>query len=612
MWKKMQINRSREPKIGNPTLVGTTLDQKILQSISVNPPTPDRVPGLRNSYKELPALPQSPDRAVLAASSIYSRDVDEPTPRLPTHHPLQLSPIHDEHLDDVGGQKPPEEEELDISPPDSPIDVNETQTQDSPDISPLCDKPEPLFSNMQKPDQTGSQLPGMRNNAPAESPSGTDAGHSTATSRRQSLALSPDPRKTRESSWPPSGDSTDERRGRQAENSIQPQADTDQPEEQRPGKTRFQVRKKIGTKSRDRETKASGPHGSMFFPRPPWKGASGRSPVIGPLETRPGPGTLSLMIPGKKHNNGADGKFFMDDLGFSSRHGYTVTTISAGDGHEGQVGTKKKSRTRGSGHGVPVRPESTAAQAYTPSPQVIPDQRTTEPLSEAVESETPNQGFQIEHPYTLYDTTATPIEPREASFVSQLQDIGISNEPASRFSATTYATTAADISIADLSQVSVDSDATPVPSISTIVSRRSLPSAEAAIKSTTRKPIRLSGTASDMETSKALPQSPPELNAQSRIDALKARRDDLARRKTNLTTIIYELTQVIQPSSIEYDMATRDENKKMVAKLNNELDEVRKEEHEVGLKLVRAWKKCDERDAYGGSSSLWVRRVTTE
>ena len=547
------------------------------------------------------AVRRSPDRAVLAASSVYSRDVDESSSRVPTYHPLQLSPVHDDPLSPSGLP----EEEPDISPPDSPIDVNEAQTQDSPDISPLCDKPEPLFGNMQKPGHTSSQLPGMNKNAFAESPPGTDEGHSTTGSRRQSPTWSPDPRQTRESSWPReplSGDSADERQGRQAENKIQRQADTGQPEEQRSGRTRFQVRKRLGTKSRDRESKQSGPHGSIFLPRQPWKGASGRSPVIAPLETRPGPGTLSLAIPGKKHNNGAERKFSMDDLGFSSRHGYTITTITAGDGQEREVGNKQTC-TRGSGQGIPVRPEHTA-----PAPQAIHDQRKIEPLGRAVENEPSGQGPQIEHP------TVPPVEPPEDIFVSQLQDISISNEPASRFSATTYATTAADNSIADLSRVSVDSDVTPMPSMSQspMVSRRPLPSAEAAIKSTTRKPIRLSGTAADLETSKALPQSPPELNAQSRIEALKARQDDLSRRKRNLNILIYELTQVIQPSSIAYDMATRDEVKKRVASLNNELDEVRKEEHEVGLKLVRAWKKRDEQDVYGGSSSLWVRRVTTE
>lgn len=92
---------------------------------------------------------------------------------------------------------------------------------------------------------------------------------------------------------------------------------------------------------------------------------------------------------------------------------------------------------------------------------------------------------------------------------------------------------------------------------------------------------------------------------------LEARRDNLARRRANINTIIHELTQVIQPSSIAYDMAARDEVKKTVASLNNELADIRREEHEIGMKLFRLWKKRDEKNLYGGDSGLWVKRVTS-
>lgn len=92
---------------------------------------------------------------------------------------------------------------------------------------------------------------------------------------------------------------------------------------------------------------------------------------------------------------------------------------------------------------------------------------------------------------------------------------------------------------------------------------------------------------------------------------LEARRDGLARRKANIDTIIHELTQVIQPSPIAYDMAAREEVKKTVASLNNELAEIKREEHEIGVKLLRAWKKRDDHDYYGGSTGLWVKRVTS-
>ena len=68
---------------------------------------------------------------------------------------------------------------------------------------------------------------------------------------------------------------------------------------------------------------------------------------------------------------------------------------------------------------------------------------------------------------------------------------------------------------------------------------------------------------------------------------------------------------VIQPSSIAYDMASRAEVKKTVKSLEAEMADISKEEHDVGLKLHRAWKKRDEENAWGGGGGLWVRRVTT-
>jgi hypothetical protein len=101
------------------------------------------------------------------------------------------------------------------------------------------------------------------------------------------------------------------------------------------------------------------------------------------------------------------------------------------------------------------------------------------------------------------------------------------------------------------------------------------------------------------------------MTAEGRIEMLEAKRSDLLRRRTNINTIIHELTQVIQPSSVAYDMAAREEVKKTVASLNNELAEIKREEHEIGLKLLRAWKKREEEDFYGQSTSLWVKRVTS-
>ena len=125
-----------------------------------------------------------------------------------------------------------------------------------------------------------------------------------------------------------------------------------------------------------------------------------------------------------------------------------------------------------------------------------------------------------------------------------------------------------------------------------------------------KRPIR-KPTPSEVPSEKALPPNPKEMTAQDRIEMLEAKRNDLVRRRMNINTMINELTQVIQPSSVAYDMAAREEVKKTVASLNNELAEIKKEEHDIGLKILRAWKKRENEDVYGQSSSLWVKRVTS-
>ncbi|KAK2865443.1 hypothetical protein FQN49_003565 [Arthroderma sp. PD_2] len=179
----------------------------------------------------------------------------------------------------------------------------------------------------------------------------------------------------------------------------------------------------------------------------------------------------------------------------------------------------------------------------------------------------------------------------------KLQGMGLSQEPCSRFSVTTYAPT---------------EPGSPTPTSDVFDQRASSISSrmhQFSAKTTTRKP-----TPSQMTTvseAETVPQAQPETNIATRIDEIKARLTDLGRRKTNIDTMIHELTQVIQPSSIAYDIATRSEVSKTVTSLNNELADIKKEEHELGLKLLRAYKKRDKGDIYANESTLWVKRVTS-
>lgn len=53
----------------------------------------------------------------------------------------------------------------------------------------------------------------------------------------------------------------------------------------------------------------------------------------------------------------------------------------------------------------------------------------------------------------------------------------------------------------------------------------------------------------------------------------------------------------------------RDEEKRKVEGLREEEADVRREEHEIGLRLHRAYKRKD-KDAVYEPTGLWVRRVT--
>lgn len=54
----------------------------------------------------------------------------------------------------------------------------------------------------------------------------------------------------------------------------------------------------------------------------------------------------------------------------------------------------------------------------------------------------------------------------------------------------------------------------------------------------------------------------------------------------------------------------REGEKKKVEGLREEEADVRREEHEIGLRLHRAWKRKDKEGIYE-PTGLWVRRVTT-
>lgn len=197
----------------------------------------------------------------------------------------------------------------------------------------------------------------------------------------------------------------------------------------------------------------------------------------------------------------------------------------------------------------------------------------------------------------------------KSNFSSDFHNMNLTDQPPSRFSATTYATTAYNSPPATPETTHESPTQTPPSSI--LNRKRPVPTAGVNLN---RKPTPSSHstdqTGKNRHTNKSLPKSPPEVEAPNRIASLQATLEGLRRRKANIQTVLHELTNVVQPSSVAYDIAAKKQIRMTVEGLERELAEIRKEEHETGLKLHRAWKRADG-EAEFEPTTLWVRRVTT-
>lgn len=320
--------------------------------------------------------------------------------------------------------------------------------------------------------------------------------------------------------------------------------------------------------------------------RQPWKGASGRDAIVNPIRSKPASETR------------------------------TPKPLPKPDVRTRQASASSPRPLEGSQPAAKLDAEIANPDAPSKADIRPPESgNSTAPLGERDQAPPTNPYSDQANtfPDPSSNSSMQTIKPAEAPApdYGQFQNLSLQENPTSRFSVTTYAT-----SPPESPRQSIDGNAPPVPAIpANAVASRKLPKGSAASimsgKSIKRKPTPSQVSMATAETTKELPQCPPEMEAQNRVDALQAKLDGLSRRRGNICTIIHELTQVVQPSSIAYDMATRDEVKKTVTSLNNELDDIKKEEHDLGLKLLRAWKKQDEQDIYHESSGLWVKRVTS-
>jgi hypothetical protein len=112
--------------------------------------------------------------------------------------------------------------------------------------------------------------------------------------------------------------------------------------------------------------------------------------------------------------------------------------------------------------------------------------------------------------------------------------------------------------------------------------------------------------------SKNLPQSPAEASSHDLITALQAQIDNLQHRRNNIAKSIRQMTELMPQDNLVITQEVRrkrEDEKRKVEGLREEEADIRREEHELGLRLHRAYKRKDKEAVYE-PTGLWVRRVT--
>ena len=590
-----------------------------------------------------------PNSDVPTASSVYSQPSPPPNHDMPKLDIPRASSVYPD----------------DVSPPDSPS-MNGTgksrSRRSSMNVSPITESPNAAHDHLPATGKTSSHIPVLKKSqkygGARELFSGwRTKGAATNPSGRESNA-------TNLTRWDDfSGEPTTSEKGK--------------PAQATPGAVSFDAgsipvtRKETmgvsttisgGTLPRKR-VGSKGTGEASWPPREEWKGASGRHKIVNPLVDKPLPPGKSPTFPAgiqrrlESPSDRAPARHVVSPtMGRSSQRKGSPTTTSSNRNDSGKLvdmakfGESNLPRLDSVGDCQDNLPRAMAPPAVQQRPQEPLPELRLEPQRQPAPK--PVQKLYPTLTGLAPEDTRSPLarnpsteemkdEPRQVTpdvtpssnafrqntvsdedgFRTTMQHLQLEDQPQSRFSATTYATTAYD-SPPMTPGVNPDSPIPPMPtppmsidSPSILNRKRPVPPAGIpSIKATIRKPTPSEAEVSsaiEMENErhvKMLPKSPPEVDAVTRVASLQAALDNLRRRRSNLQTVIHELTNVVQPSSIAYDIASRQEIKKAVDGLSKELAEVMKEEHETGLKLHRAWKRSDDNSF---ESVLWVRRIAS-
>jgi hypothetical protein len=362
--------------------------------------------------------------------------------------------------------------------------------------------------------------------------------------------------------------------------------------------------------------------------RPEWKGSSGRAQIVPPVTDQPNLPPLS--IPRKSSKRATSPR------NITSGESTPLSTILSDQG-ESESGLITPTLQTVAGRRSPPRfiesPTSVAANsnfampgAFSAQPEPVHHLRkhsVTASFSQYSEDDgpvTPTQNNQNDDSVSIIERHF-----REAlkgvNFPAESRD-----QPISRWSVTTRQTASTSSSPRESMEnpppvPPLPAERTPVvnrrrPKVSNSFDsskatiRKAVPSSPVFISMSTTNPNPAPHVRQPSSQSKMLPKSPPEAQSVDLVSSLQAQLDNLAHRRKNLQRSIHQMTELM-PDVLMSGMEARRqaEEKKKVEGLREELADVVRAEHDVGLRLHRALKRRDRNDIYE-PTGLWVRRVT--
>ncbi|KAG0131166.1 hypothetical protein HOY82DRAFT_578794 [Tuber indicum] len=107
----------------------------------------------------------------------------------------------------------------------------------------------------------------------------------------------------------------------------------------------------------------------------------------------------------------------------------------------------------------------------------------------------------------------------------------------------------------------------------------------------------------------SVPKDEPQ-EPKDHLSQLEFEQDQLTMRRAALRREIYDLEQVLPPNPSTHNPVARREMQARRDQLVQDLADVEKDLHEMGMKLHRAWRRRDKKMGTEGPTHLWVSRVT--